>query len=148
MDISRVSAVVLAVLAAVLVIVAGKSCTDDIENTNRRTKLKNNKVTTAPTFAPEVVPFNAETTPLTEPPTETETLPYDVVTNMLGTVIETIPKSTNENGEIETTQSTETKSILQEYEERRRTTAPPQPETEPTTSKYIKPADHIVIEIG
>ena len=150
MDISRISAIVLALLAAILVIVAGKSCTDDIESSNRRTRLKN-KAASIATTAPDTAPPVVQTAPQTEPTTEAPTLPYDIVTNMLGDIVETIPKPTNEFGEIETTESTETKSILEQYEELHQTTVPitEQAETqEEATTKYIEPAKDIVIQLG
>ena len=146
MDTSRVTAVVLAVLAAALVIIAGKSCTDDIASSNRISERKKN-VTTIGSTAPYTEPENVTDVPA-ETETEPPTLDYDVVTNMIGEVIETIPKATDENGEIEVVETTGNKSILEQYDDLHTTTEPPVQETTEKTTEYIKPADHIVIQVG
>lgn len=146
MDTSKVTAIVLAVLAAALVIIAGKSCTDDIASSNRISNRKKN-ITTIASTAPYTAPDTATDAP-DEPETEPPTLPYDIVTNMIGEVVETIPKATDENGEIEVVETTGTKSILEQYDDLHTTTEPPEQETTEETTERIKPAEHIVIQVG
>lgn len=83
-------ALCIAVLAAALIIFAGKSCAEDINTINNRTR--SSKSTTYPdelfTNSPTPPPLPVTTT------TEPDTLNFVVITNMLGDVIETIPITT------------------------------------------------------
>ncbi|MBO7475108.1 MAG: hypothetical protein J6U00_14115 [Ruminococcus sp.] len=85
-------ALCLAVLAAVLIIVAGKSCAEDINRINKRTQ------STKSTINPDDLLTNSPTPPTL--PLTTATAPdpeqYVVVTNMIGEVIQTIPITTEE----------------------------------------------------
>lgn len=141
MDISRVSAIVLAMLAAVLIIVAGKSCVDDAIS-QKSGKHSSDEPNTFGNLTPgnNTLPEYDDITVPQETGTE---IMYEEVTNMLGEVIETIPIT---EAETEPSSADTTKSILEAYEELHATTAG-EPVTEPTT-KYIEPATDIVIYIG
>lgn len=146
MDTSKVTAIVLAVLVAALVIIAGKSCTDDISSSNQRTHRSTSQINTVATDE-YITPM--PTAALTEAATEAPTVPYEVVTNMIGEVIETIPIQTTAEGEEPLyTETTVTKSILEQYDESHQTTVPVNNGQPEATTKYIEPARDIVIEIG
>lgn len=119
MDISRVSAIVLAMLAAVLVIIAGKSCADDARNQNARKK----------SSASERVTIGQQT------PGETDVQPAEEDTSLQETADDTTVAVHDA-----------TKSILEAYDELH-TTSPEETEAEPTT-RYIEPATNIVIQLG
>jgi len=83
-------ALCIAVLAAALIIFAGKSCAEDINTINNKTR--SSKSTTYPdelfTNSPTPPPLPVTTT------TEPDTLNFVVITNMLGDVVETVPITT------------------------------------------------------
>ena len=148
MDISRVSAIALAVLAAMLVIIAGKSCADDAVSQNRRKSRPVIAQNTAATAPPDVRTPQQATQPPAQEKTEAASGMYEEVTNMFGDVVETIPIT--EAAEDMTEEITETKSILEAYNELHEvTTAAGQENTDPvTTTTYIEPATNIVIHVG
>lgn len=121
LEISRVSAIVLAVLAAVLVIAAGKSCAEDISKTNKQSVSKRPKSTTFYNDNTDYPYQNDDSYYVYETDAETVTeKDYEEVTNMLGNVVATVPITTTE----EVTEAVTTKelSILEAYEERHTTT--------------------------
>lgn len=148
MDISRVSAIALAILAAIFVIIAGKSCADDAVSQNRKRSSAASKQQVTAAFQVEDPTRKATEPPAPETVPEATQAMYEVVTNMLGDVIETIPIT--EAVEDNTDATTETKSILEAYDELHEgTTLPPQQEAVPvTTTTYIEPATNIVIHVG
>ena len=83
-------ALFIAVLAAILIIVAGKSCAEDINRINSRNRHTNSTVnpddllTNSPT--PPTLPVTTTTAPDPEQ--------YVIVTNMIGEIIQTIPITT------------------------------------------------------
>ena len=147
MDTSKVTAIVLAVLVAALVIIAGKSCTDDISSSNQKAH-RSTKSQISTVATEQYIPPMPTAAP-TEAATDAPTVPYEVVTNMIGEVIETIPIQTTMEG-IETlsTETTGTKSILEQYDEAHQTTIADNNGQPEATTKYIEPARDIVIEIG
>ena len=62
---------------------------------------------------------------------------------MLGEVIETIPVTSDEDAVVQAA-TTETKSLLEAYEERNAT----EPEEEAPTQEHVAPATNIVVHIG
>ena len=144
MDISKMSAVVLAILGAALVIIAGKSCADDAVSQNQKSKAHSTVQQAVPTAAPAThPPAPAAESPTAAPPA-TEAM-YETVTNMLGDVIETIPIT--EAVEADVNATTETKSILEAYNELHEP-ATQEDSASATTTTYIEPATKIVINLG
>lgn len=143
MERNRIISLFLAFIAAGLVVLAGKSCTEDIIKTNKEnhansaTKQEPHLITDDNIFSPDqgqLSPNN--TTEASEPEEEADTREYITVTNIFGEVVETIPVTTPEEANMPTT----TLSILEEYNQGRT-------EAEVTTT-YIKPAEKIVIEMN
>lgn len=143
----------IAIATAMLVIVAGKSVQQMIYK---------KRITPAGAQQPArsqqstTYGFDEDFVPVTDIPTETAaTEPatekmYEEVTNILGSVIETIPITTEPSAASETTAqgTTTTKSILDEYNEKNSATAtstlPPIPTKAANASKSTEP---IVIEL-
>ena len=148
MDISRISAIALALLAAMLVIIAGKSCADDAISQKRRSSRPTAVQNTAATSPPDERTPQKATQPPVQEATEAAAGMYEEVTNMFGDVVETIPIT--DAAEDMTEEITETKSILEEYDEIHNGTTPPEQEDEApvTTTTYIEPATNIVIHVG
>ena len=129
MNASKIVGFAIALIAAILIAMAGKSCARDIADKNESRRQKN--TTQSPSYhlitdAP--VPQNP-----TDPPQlieETTQREYVTVTNMLGEVVETIPVTTPEEADIPTT----TLSMLDEYN---------QQHGELTTSIYEAPYEEI-----
>ena len=145
MEFGRISALMLAVIAAVLVVVAGKSCADDAIRENERSKASkrsNNKIATIAQDTRQEFELAVETSP-SEPEEEIQ---YEVVTNMVGDVIETIPITTAEEEE-DAAATTGTKSILEAYEDLHTVPTEEGSMPEATTSRYIEPATKIVINL-
>lgn len=140
MEMSRVVAIVLAMLAAVLVIVAAKACADDARNHSTMNNHSERSTIGNPSPGGYVVYDEADTTVPQE--TETEKM-YEEITNMLGEVIETIPVTSDEDAVVQAA-TTETKSLLEAYEERNAT----EPEKEAPTQEHVAPATNIVVHIG
>ncbi|WP_028518778.1 hypothetical protein [Ruminococcus flavefaciens] len=143
MERNRIISLFLAFVAAGLVILAGKSCTEDIIEANKESRAKNTTTTEMPHLITEtnIISQNYEEvsqdmqSETSLPAEETTTREYIVVTNLFDEVIETIPVTSPEEANMPTT----TLSILDEYNQGRT-------EAEITTT-YIKPADKIVIEM-
>ena len=88
-------AVCIAVVAALFIMLAGKSCTESIAKNNK----KNSKPAIYLTSADDQSRPAATPPPVspTAPAPEETTLPYETVTNLIGEVIETIPVTTAED---------------------------------------------------
>ncbi len=148
MEKSKAMAMLIALAAAMLVILAGKSCADDIQEKNKAHRDQS-------TAVPQQYVTNdyAYTQPpVTDPVTvqqPTEKM-YEEVTNILGDVVETIPITTASPDPAAETQAeipTETKSILESYNEKRFenvTTLPPYPTENPNSPQSTST---IVIEL-
>lgn len=143
MERNRIISLFLAFIAAGLVVLAGKSCTEDIIKTNKENRAKNTTTREEPHLITEdnvITPAQSQLSPDNQsgtalPAEEQETREYVTVTNLFGEVVETIPVTSPEEANVPTT----TLSILDEYNQGR-----PEPENATT---YIKPAEKIVIEM-
>ena len=143
MERNRIISLLLAFIAAGLVVLAGKSCTEDIIKANKESRAKNSTtkgevhiITEDYIFTQnsgQSVPEGQSVPSQTE--VETTTREYVTVTNLFGEVVETIPVTSPEEANIPTT----TLSILDEYNQDKT-------EAENVTT-YIKPADKIVIHM-
>lgn len=96
MERNKGMAILIAIATAMLVIVAGKSCADDIQkknNARRAQQPASSQQSTTYGFDEDFVPVTdiPTETAATEPATEKM---YEEVTNILGSVIETIPITT------------------------------------------------------
>ncbi|MCR4639067.1 hypothetical protein [Ruminococcus sp.] len=129
MNASKIVGFAIALIAAVLIAMAGRSCARDIADKNEERRQKN--TTQAPSYHlitdPPVQNDPLNTPQLIEETTQRE---YVTVTNMLGEVVETIPVTTPEEADIPTT----TLSMLDEYN---------QQHSELTTSIYEAPYEEI-----
>ena len=132
MNVTRIISIMLGLIAAVLIAMAGKSCAKDIAEKNKERRMSNTSevpsyhlITDPPaTAVPENPPHLIEET---EGTTERE---YITVTNMLAEVLETIPVTTPEEALIPTTPL----SMLEEYEAKN---------NQGTTSIYEAPSEEI-----
>lgn len=137
MNASKIVGFAIALIAAILIAMAGKSCAKDIADKNNQRHQQN--TTQAPTYHlitdPPVQNDPANTPHLIEETTQRE---YVTVTNMLGEVVETIPVTTPEEADIPTT----TLSMLDEYNSEHRNVEQPT-----TVNEYSTLKEDIVIEI-
>ena len=142
MERNRIISLFLAFVAAMLVVIAGKSCMEDIAETNKETREKKSAnevhlITEDNIFSSESGQFipDSQTMPVqtAEQTTERE---YETVTNIFGEVVETIPVTSPEEANMPTT----TLSVLDEYNQGKT-------EAEEVTT-YIQPADKIVIKMN
>lgn len=142
----RITALVIAFIAAILVVAAGKSCADDAIRQNERSRNAKN-ITPTLNFSQGTLPpvTYADASPYEEP---SEEIMYEEVTNMFGDVVETIPVTKAAN--IDTVETaTATKSILEAYNEQHKKTNEEAATTEEAeTTIYIEPATNIVIELN
>lgn len=141
MEKSKLISLVLGIVAAALVIVAGKSCANDIKERNKGAN-KNQTTTRELHLITDEPATTAAPLETTETAAETQTIEYETVTNIFGEVIETVPVTSPEQSDttaapVEAEESTTTLSVLDEYNAGR--------ETETTS---IVPASDIIIEIG
>ena len=121
MENSKVVALVLGCIAALLVIMAGKSCASDIQEQNKKSSgsgYSSVNSTTKP--APKLIeepPAPAVNNQQAVEQTDAATEPqYEVVTDMLGRVVETIPVTQAEEDIPATEEEPETTlSLLDEY---------------------------------
>ena len=144
MERNRIISLFLAFIAAGLVVLAGKSCTEDIIEANKESRAKNTTTTEMPHLITEdhniftqnsgQISPESQSVP-SQPVEETTTREYIVVTYLFDEVVETIPVTSPEEANMPTT----TLSILDEYNQGRT-------EAEIETT-YIKPADKIVIHM-
>lgn len=143
MERNRIISLFLAFIAAGLVVLAGKSCTEDIIEANKESRAKNATTTEMPHLITETNVFSQNyeavsqdiNSEASQPVEETTTREYVTVTNLFGEVVETIPVTSPEEANMPTT----TLSVLDEYNQGKT-------EAEITTT-YIKPADKIVIHM-
>lgn len=137
MNANKIVGFAIALIAAILIAMAGKSCAKDIADKNNQRHQQN--TTQAPTYHlitdPPVQNDPANTPHLIEETTQRE---YATVTNMLGEVVETIPVTTPEEADIPTT----TLSMLDEYNSEHRNVEQPT-----TVNEYSTLKEDIVIEI-
>lgn len=124
MDNRRSIAIIAAFIAALLVIMAGKSCSDNIVENNKTTsKKQSNNAVSDQIPPPQNSPAPNHASPVqdnNEPATESTTADYIAVTNLIGDVIATIPVTTVEPEEIPNEQAVTTKerSLLEEYNDK------------------------------
>ena len=121
MNTSHIVSLVLALFAALLVIVAGRSCAKSAERANRESSAKKISTTKPKSDEEQYTQFqqNIEDQLLSasqSAPVTTE-IPYETVTNIFGEVVETIPvtEAAKENAEADANAPTTTLSILDEY---------------------------------
>ena len=143
MDGSHVISLVLALAAALLVIVAGRSCARSAAEANKESHKK-----TATTEQFHLITENQYTQAYQDimgtvaaepqPAQETTEREYETVTNIFGEVKETIPITSPEEANMPTT----TLSVLEEYNQKYGNSTDEEPTTE-----YIAPATKIVIEL-
>ena len=129
MNASKIVGFAIALIAAILIAMAGKSCAKDIAEKNVERHQKN--TTQAPSY--HLITDAPVSHDPTDPPhliEETTEREYITVTNMLGEVLETIPVTTPEEALIPTT----TLSMLDEYNKQ---------QGELTTSIYEAPYEEI-----
>ena len=147
MDITKSAAIALSLIAAILVMVAAKSCTDDIDSSNKRSRMKNGRTTSASTETPpKDKDFSKYTPVVTETQTTAEVSTEEVATstNMFGEVVATFPMKDGEIIEVTTVE----KSILEAYNDSHTESPEVQQETEPEFDvSGIEPATNIVIDI-
>ena len=148
MEKSKAMALLIALAAAMLVILAGKSCADDIQKKNKARREQSTAVQQQNVTNDYVYTQPPVTDPVTvQQPTEKM---YEEVTNILGNVVETIPITTASPDPAAETQAeipAETKSILESYNEKRFenvTTLPPYPTENPNPQQNTST---IVIEL-
>lgn len=137
MNASKLVGFAIALMAAILIALAGKSCAKDIAEKNAERHQKN--ATQAPSYH-LITDAPVQQDP-TDPPhliEETTQREYVTVTNMLGDVLETIPVTTPEEALIPTT----TLSMLDEYNQQHSIE-----DQAATTYEYGTIKEDIVIEI-
>ena len=140
MEIRRLTALLVSLVAAALIIFAGKSCMDDAIQ-----KKKESLYATTSPYGP-TPPTVSPTVPYTDPAESStaedtsEEREYVTVTNIFGDVVEVIPVTTPEEANMPTT----TLSILDEYNADKTTVA----EEEITTAPISIPdGDDLIIHI-
>lgn len=132
MNVTRIISIMLGLIAAVLIAMAGKSCAKDIAEKNKERRMHNTSAVPSYHLITDP-PATADSASIPILTTETESTTereYITVTNLLGEVLETIPVTTPEEALIPTT----TLSILEEYEARH---------NQGTTSIYEAPSEEI-----
>lgn len=121
MDNRRSIAIIAAFIAAILVMMAGKSCSDNIVETNKNNQKKQPKNAVSDQITPpQNAPAPNQASPVqdnNEPATESTTADYIAVTNLIGDVVGTIPVTTAEPEDIPEEQAVTTRerSLLEEY---------------------------------
>lgn len=142
MEIGRLVGFVLAVVAAALVIFAGRSCTKNISEINKKSRESNTSSTPSYHLITENYSdygeFPSEEPHLIEETTERQ---YETVTNMFGEVVETIPITSPEEANMPVT----TKSILDEYNDNHNGNSG---EELQTTTRYVDIPEKITIHVG
>ncbi len=139
----------LAVVSAILVIIAGRSCTKSAYESNKKGSSQNN-TTQKYHLITEAEYGTSDQSVLgvgsggsaNDPAQGTTEREYVTVTNIFGDVVETIPVTTPEEANMPTT----TLSILDEYNRKNGGLDNDTNVQEYTT--YIAPATNIVIEVG
>lgn len=119
MNTSHIVSLVLALFAALLVIVAGRSCAKSAERANRESSAKKISTTKPKSDEEQYTQFqqNIEDQLLAASQnTEVNTdIQYETVTNIFGEVVETIPVTEAAKDTVEADVPTTTLSILDEY---------------------------------
>ncbi|MBQ1464460.1 MAG: hypothetical protein IIZ18_06575 [Ruminococcus sp.] len=130
MDNSKVVALVLGCIAALLVIMAGKSCASDIQEQNKKSSGSSySSVNPATNAAPRLIedPPAAVNTPqlIEETDAATTEQQYEEVTDMLGRVVETVPVTQPDAEDIPATdgEPETTLSMLDEFYEQQKQNA-------------------------
>lgn len=144
MNANHVISLTLALLAALLVIVAGKSCAKSIDEANKesRAEKRNYHLITENPYTQSNQPVMTAVPQEQQPVQTTTERQYETVTNIFGEVVETIPVTSPEEANIPTT----TLSILDEYNQSiggGLNDAPDYDGNYPTN--YIAPATNITI---
>lgn len=130
MERSRLFSLMLAVLTAVFVMMIGKSCVGDINRQNKRHRQKENTNAAQESTMPDYGKYGLEDSPHYVPPQTEATEPevtepqVEVVTDMLGRVVETIPVTQPPAEREEIPVSTKEKTLLEQYHEQYDTPAP------------------------
>ena len=135
----RIVGLAIAIIAAALVILAGRSCTKSIMETNK--KSRDAATSSTPSYHLITDDTAAYSDASSEAPhfiEETTEREYETVTNMFGEVVETIPITSPEEANMPTT----TLSILDEYNAMHTT------EEAQYTTKYIEIPEEITIHVG
>lgn len=136
----RIAGIMVAIIAAALIIIGGKSCVDDaIQNKRKSLRATTSPyVPTSPTPPPNMNTAPTEETSAEETSDERE---YVTVTDIFGEVVERIPVTTPEEANMPTT----TLSILDAYN----AASPTMPTEEITTAPISIPdEDDIIIHIN
>lgn len=119
MDNRRSIAIVIAFIAAILVMMAGKSCSDNIIETNKNNPKKERATAATDMIPPPPMKQEEKADEKQEPVSEAPAVQDHIdVTNLLGDVVETIPITTEPPAEPLEEVTTREKSILEEYNER------------------------------
>lgn len=144
MNVNHMVSLTLALLAAILVIVAGRSCARSIDEANKesRAEKKTYHLITEDPYTKSNQPVMTAAPQEQQPAQTTTERQYETVTNMFGEVVETIPVTSPEEANIPTT----TLSILDEYNQSiggGLNNAPDYENGYPTD--YIAPATNITI---
>lgn len=141
MNVTKIISAILAIMAAVLIAMAGKSCAKDAAQKNAARRSRNTTETQSFHLITDPPYNDDDNVPqlITDPPLESVTeREYVTVTNMFGDVVETVPVTTPEEADIPTT----TLSMLDAYN------AEHSVEEQPTTEfQYGTVKEDIVIEI-
>ena len=159
MEKRRIISIIIAAVVAMLIMYAGKACTKNIQETNRKAALSSqgtNNVYT-PSYQQNVTGQPVVTEGYSEMPS---TSGAEVVTNILGDVVGTVaPTESTESGAfseiVNQTEPTTRVTILDRGEQTTQSTTQQHsilgnstnPATEPTTEKYVTPSS-IVININ
>ena len=145
-DKGRIIGLLIAFAVCILIMIATKSCIDSATEARREAKIN----ATQPTndvhliTEPYTPPADGEDPQLIEGETVTTEREYEVVTNILGNVVETIPITSPEEANMPTT----TLSILDEYRKNSKKEEIPS-ETQPTTThEYVEPKTDITIIVN
>lgn len=124
MEKNRLFSLALAVITALFVMMIGRSCVSNINDTNKKHKKDKSAKTSQESTLPDYGLYGLQDStyyvppaePQTEAPTEAE---YEVVTDLIGRVVETIPITTQPQEIAETApETTKERSILEEYHDK------------------------------
>ena len=153
MNSSHIVSLVLALFAALLVIVAGRSCARSAERANKESRAKN--TTTQQYKLITENPYTKSQQNIADPDIissqgsiDDTTSQYETVTDMFGDVVETIPVSpTKATVEADIDAPTTTLSILDEYNLSIGEDIYADDDDEVSTTEYIAPATNITIYV-
>ena len=153
MNSSHIVSLVLALFAALLVIVAGRSCARSAERANKESRAKN--TTTQQYKLITENPYTKSQQNIADPDIissqgsiDDTTSQYETVTDMFGDVVETIPvAATKATVEADIDAPTTTLSILDEYNLSIGEDIYADDDDEVSTTEYIAPATNITIYV-